>query len=359
MWEERLPAAFRGQDIGLPKRNRGKRPNDRDGGWDPDARLKDMAIGGVSAEVLYPTTAIHLWRQGEVPLEEAAIRAYNDWLIEFCNAAPQRFWGLAMISLWDIDHAVAELERCRNAGLRGAVVWPEPPAELPFHLPHYDRFWAAAESLRMPVNMHISGGAPGLPREEQGSPEDSANDVTIERVYRGLEHPARATKILADLVRADVFQRHPDLRIVTAELGVGWLPYCAQELDYYFSSHREHTGTAQSERLPSEQVYEQVYATFIVDPVGASMLPRYGRDTFMWSNDYPHAASTWPHDDVVIAHLLGHLSAEDRAAVLRDNVARLYNEGELPPLADPPGAHEDLAGWYETHQPIQTISAGA
>ncbi len=359
VWTERLPAAFRDRDLGLPRRSREIRPNDREGGRDPDARLKDMALGGVSAEVLYPTTAIHLWRPGDVPLEEACIRAYNDWLIEFCNAAPERLWGLAMISLWDVDHAVEELERCRNAGLRGAAVWPEPPQELQFSSPHYDRFWAAAESLRMPVAMHISGGAPGLPRASQAPENDSANDVTIERVYRGLEHPARATKILADLVRADVFQRFPDLKIIIAEIGVGWMPYCAQELDYYFSSHREHTGTGASERLPSEQVYEQVYATFIVDPVGASLLPRYGRDTFMWSNDYPHAASTWPHDDTVIAHLLGHLSPEDRAAVLRHNVARLYNGGKLPPEADPPGEHQDLTAWYETHQPIQTVTAGS
>ncbi len=359
VWTERLPAAFKDRDLGLPRRSRETRPNDRLGGRDPDERRKDMAIGGISAEVIFPTTAIHLWRPGDVELEEACIRAYNDWLIEFCNAAPHRFWGLAMISLWDVDHAVAELERCRNAGLRGAAVWPDTPEELRFSSPHYDRFWEAAQSLRMPVNMHISGGAPGIPRESSSAAEDSANDVTIERVYNGLAHPAKATKILADLIRADVLQRYPDLRIVIAEIGVGWMPYCAQELDYYFSSHREHTGTGPSERLPSEQVYEQVYATFIVDPVGASMLPRYGRDTFMWSNDYPHAASTWPHDDTVIAHLLGHLSEDDRAAVLRNNVARLYNEGELPPPADPPGEHQDLAGWYETHQPIQTVEASS
>ena len=62
------------------------------------------------------------------------------------------------------------------------------------------------------------------------------------------------------------------------------------------------------------------------------MLPRYGRDTFMWSNDYPHAASTWPHDDTVIAYLLGHLSEDDRAAVpmmpfFEDAIVEQLDEG--------------------------------
>ena len=108
VWEERLPAAFRGQDIGLPKRNRGKRPNDRDGGWDPDARLKDMAIGGVSAEVLYPTKGLGLFHLDDGPLQEACFRVYNNWLIEYCAVAGDRLVGVVLISVYDIGTAVRE-----------------------------------------------------------------------------------------------------------------------------------------------------------------------------------------------------------------------------------------------------------
>ena len=48
---------------------------------------------------------------GDVELEEACCRVYNDWMIEFCSAAPQRLWGLAMIALWNIEHAAQEQSR--------------------------------------------------------------------------------------------------------------------------------------------------------------------------------------------------------------------------------------------------------
>ena len=44
--------------------------------------------------------------------------------------APDRLYGVACIPTYDIDHGVAELEWCRQAGLPGAMVWQAPPAEL-------------------------------------------------------------------------------------------------------------------------------------------------------------------------------------------------------------------------------------
>ena len=366
IWEKRLPAEFRGRDLGLDKRAGGR--GGRVGGWDPDERLKDLALGGVSAEVLFPTVGIGAWRRDDLAFEQAMVRTYNDWLIEFCNVAPDRFWGLAMISLWDIEHAVIEMDRCKNAGLRGVAVWPEPPEELPFSSPHYDKFWDAAQSLQMPVNLHISGGAPNVeravsdvkrvpdPQPAPGSDDDEPRTgdrhFNVDRLRRGMAHPARATQILTDLILARVLGRYPGLRIVIAEIGWSWMPYCAQELDYYFSAYREYTGDLGSEKLPSEQVFSQVFATFKPDPAGAHLLPKYGKKSFLWANDYPHASSTWPHDDAVIAHMLGHLSPEDRADVLCNNTARLFNEGKLPPPADPPGDVHDLDAWTATHQPV-------
>ena len=45
----------------------------------------------------------------------------------------------------------------------------------------------------------------------------------------------------------------------------------------------------------------------------------------MWSNDYPHPNSTWPHSREVIERDLGHLPADARAKLVRENVVKLYN----------------------------------
>ena len=45
----------------------------------------------------------------------------------------------------------------------------------------------------------------------------------------------------------------------------------------------------------------------------------------MWSSDYPHAASTWPHSRQVIADELGHLPKNVIDKVVRQNVIDLYH----------------------------------
>jgi hypothetical protein len=81
------------------------------------------------------------------------------------------------------------------------------------------------------------------------------------------------------------------------------------------------------------------------DTIGCKLLPDDGLDTVMWSNDYPHSARIWPGATRIIAQDLGHLTPEARAKVLCGNVARLYNDGQLPPPAEPPGAVQDLEAW--------------
>jgi predicted TIM-barrel fold metal-dependent hydrolase len=163
LWEKRLPAALRDRAPRFAQRDNASSGRVRAGGWDPYERLKDQAYDSISAEVLYPTRGNAAWVTGDPELEEACCRVYNDWMIEFCSAAPQRLWGLATISLWNIEHAVQELERCRKAGLRGAVIGLMPAEELPYGSDHYERFWAACQDLAMSVNLHINSGPGGGP----------------------------------------------------------------------------------------------------------------------------------------------------------------------------------------------------
>ena len=98
------------------------------GGADPIARLRDLWRDDVVADVLYPTAGLSVLQIEDVALQEACCRAYNDWLAELCAADPVRLVGLALLATADVGHAVAELERTRDAGLRGAIIWSAPPA---------------------------------------------------------------------------------------------------------------------------------------------------------------------------------------------------------------------------------------
>src|SRR5262249_41138135 len=106
--------------------DRGMRPSD------PVARLQDMEEDGVQAQVIYGP--VHPFRSADLEARAAAMRAYNDWIIEFGAVAPDRLITLAQLPSWDPALASAELERVAGRGLRGAQSWaavtPQEGAEL-------------------------------------------------------------------------------------------------------------------------------------------------------------------------------------------------------------------------------------
>jgi predicted TIM-barrel fold metal-dependent hydrolase len=156
LWKDNLPTRFRdgAPDFG------GSRPDDvkHGGGTNRYERLQAMDDDGVSIEILYATWGLKLLALDDPELEAACVRVYNDWLIDFCAADPTRLIGLALLSCYDIDGAIAEMSRCRDAGMRGISVWQIPRADLRFNTDHYDRLWAAAQEMEMPVSLHILSG---------------------------------------------------------------------------------------------------------------------------------------------------------------------------------------------------------
>ena len=168
LWKKGVPEKYRDAAPLYPPHKLGEGFQQREGGWDPNARITEMEVDGLSAEVLYPTLLLKLFALDDAGLQEACFRVYNDWLIEYCSVDRDRLIGVAAISAYNIDNAVKELERCRKAGLKGALVWQAPHPDLPFHSKHYDRVWAAAQDLEAPVSMHILTGHSYHVKERKG-----------------------------------------------------------------------------------------------------------------------------------------------------------------------------------------------
>jgi predicted TIM-barrel fold metal-dependent hydrolase len=319
LWKRELPKAFRERAPALG----GKRRNDRPGAMDKATRVSEMAADGVSAEVLYPTHGLKALSLDDPELEEACARVYNDWLIDYCGAAPDRLIGLAMLSMYNVEGALQELERCRKAGLRGSVIWQVPAAELPFTSNHYDRFWAASQDLEMPVSLHILSGHGYSKSRVLGVQQGRDRGIEQERSSVN-QKLAQAMDSLYDLIFSGVLERFPRLKIVLVENEIGWIPFVLEQWDYYFKRHGVERPGLTLKRLPSEYFDQQVYATFFNDAVGGHMLSWWGVNNCMWSNDYPHGNSTWPHSREVVARDMGNLPADARAKLLRENAARLY-----------------------------------
>ena len=288
----------------------------RPGGWDPIERLKDMEQDGVSAEVLYPSLGLGMYCVDEAHLQEALFQSYNDWLIEYCAKAPDRLFGIALISMYDIDHAVSEMERCKKNGMLGTMIWQVPHKSLPFHSEHYERYWAAAQDLEMPVHLHIlTGFGESMNRQK-------AKGINRNRI--GINQTREIQDALFDFIFSGVLERYPKLKIVSVENEIGWMPFWLGQCDKSFRRHR-HAESLPINKAPSEYFNQQIFATFFNDHVGGHLFSWWGCDNCMWSNDYPHQNSTWPNSRDVIARDMGHLAATDRTKLLNSNVRKLYN----------------------------------
>jgi predicted TIM-barrel fold metal-dependent hydrolase len=284
----------------------------RPGGWDPAERMKDNALDGVEGDVLYTTLGFRIFWLKDAGLQADCFRVYNDWLAEFVSYAPQKMAGLAMISLYDPKAGARELERCAKMGLKGAMIWCSPPEERPYSSDIYDPFWAAAQEMKMPISLHAITGMGVESQWNWG-----------ERYMRTTVLGYEVEKSFSVLIFSGVLDRFPKLQIVSAENNVGWIPYYLQRMDRVAERSRAAAGFTQKLK-PSEYFRRQMWATYIDDFVGVANREFVGVDRMMWSSDYPHQASSWPHSQEVVARDFKDASAEDVFKITRGNVAQLY-----------------------------------
>lgn len=269
----------------------------RPGGWDPVERLKDMELEGVDAAVLYTTYGFTLFASQNPGPQEACFHVYNDWLAEFCRHAPGRFAGIAMISLYDVDHGRAELERARKLGLRGGMIWSTPPDSLPpYHASAYDPFWATAESLEMPLSLHLNTGG------RKSSAYTITEEKHIGQIYTKMvmaQHEVQES--ILSLIFGGVLERFPRLDLVSAEGDIAWIPHLIARADKYYASRTRRGHNLSLSMPPSEYFRRQVWATFIKDPLGLRTYQHADcADRIMWSTDYPHPASFFPQSQEIL-----------------------------------------------------------
>ena len=106
------------------------------GGVDPHAHVQDMDLDSVAGGVLYPSQGLTLYRVPDSQLLSAILRAYNDWLADFCKPYPQRLKGIAMLNVDDVADAVGEIQRAAKLGLAGAMI-PLRPMDKRYDHPDY------------------------------------------------------------------------------------------------------------------------------------------------------------------------------------------------------------------------------
>jgi predicted TIM-barrel fold metal-dependent hydrolase len=296
--------------------------------YDCDARLAMMDSMGITHGIVYPNVGgfgnQNFLRIEDRGLRIACVQIYNDWMNDLQSRSGDRLLPMAMVPWWDIEAAVAEIERASNNGARGIVMCSNPhDSGMPdFAQPDWRPFWEVCEALDMPINFHI--GASSGDVDWSGSvPYDTwTGDVKLS--LGGAAIFLGQLRWLANLLVSDVPERHPNLKFVSVESGIGWLPFLLEALDYQCGETApEHM--AHLSMKPSEYFKRQFYGCFWFESrmLGAA-IEELGADRVMFETDFPHPTCLYPDSAKRVNEAIRGLDPEVRRKILRDNAADLY-----------------------------------
>jgi predicted TIM-barrel fold metal-dependent hydrolase len=287
----------------------------------PAERREDQERDGVEAEIIYGIIGISrgLFSNQAVADHEtltAVYRAYNEWIAGFDATIPGRFHGLGCLPNHDAGLAAEEVRHCAALGLRGAVFVPWGSA-LPVWHEMWEPMWTAAEEHDLVISFHVfEGGGATVGYEVKGIKRpDVIGAWTVVA-------PMQMDEILVSVILSGVCERHPRLRLVLGESGIGWLPYLLERLDDTYEERL--TDDVTLSLPPSGYFKRQIYATFQKDFHGVRAMAAIAPDNVMWGSDYPHRDGTWPFSRKAIEEQFRDLPDAVARKITWENVRRVY-----------------------------------
>ena len=317
-------AGRKGEDFKME----GRVADARAGGWMPKARIADMDEDGIDTAILFGGGPLGT---SNIELFTASFTAYNNWLADFCAHDPKRFVGVGYIPMQDVDVAIALMRDCVKRGLKAINIPAFPMKKLEslkssesqtmaltgdvtgdrsYADAEFDPFWKAACDLGVPITIHLGGRAVRFTE-----PKFFLSDLLMSKF--GMAEP------IAIMIYGGVFQRFPDLKLASVESGVGWFAFAANYMDETWHKQR-HWVNSVIDKPPSYFMDRNIYGSFIHDRVGILTRDMPGAGNIMWSSDYPHSETTYPHSMEKIEELFAGVPEADKNMIIGGRAKSLY-----------------------------------
>ena len=296
--------------------------------FDPDARVSMLDSLGIHAQIMYPNVAgfgnQNFLKSSDEALRLISVEIYNDALAEFQADTGERVFGMALLPWWNLDAAVKEIERAHANGLRGIVTCANPEeAGLPdMGTSDWDPIWATCSELNMPVNFHIGSSKGNMdffgraPWPSFG--EERKLAVGSANLFMG------NARTVGNLIYSGIPERFPNLKFVSVESGVGWLPFFLEILDHQMTETAPNE-LADLSMSPSDYFRRQFFGCFWFERSTIKPAVDFlGSQCLLFETDFPHPTCLYPRDDVSLMTALDGLDESDIRAILQDNAAKLY-----------------------------------
>lgn len=237
--------------------------------------------------------------------------AYNELLVEEWLSASDRMVGGILVPMNDPEAAVEEVERyASEPDMVTVLIYGG--TELPFGHREYRPVFDAAADADLPVTIHTSEN-PAHRQVAMGVPDHyvTYNTNVMQNHYTNL----------VSMLFQGFFDDYPDLDVVWAGEGVGWILQPLWRCTRYYRNLEPQVPRA-LEKEPHEYL-ENLYVTTY--PLGAIdddttewLFETLGTEHIMYASGYPHWNSDTPD---VIPDGLGE---RDRENVFVDTARRVY-----------------------------------
>lgn len=278
--------------------------------WKPELRLADMDADGIDAAVMFGGGPLGTFNN---ELYLASYEAYNRWVSDYCKAAPDRLHGIGYVPMRDIDETISHLHMLAKLGFKAvnlpafpqnpdgwstsanvagmkagqvSALTGDPKGPLQYYQPEFDRLWAVIQDLDLAITMHLGGRVPRF-----GDAQHFLPDMPMSKT-------AMAEPIGIFIFNA-IFQRFPRLRLGLIESGVGWMAWYTEYCTRTWERQRFWTKSPLTES-PAFYMDRNVWGSFIQDRIGIALRNEPGGRNIMWSSDYPHSETTFPHSRAII-----------------------------------------------------------
>jgi predicted TIM-barrel fold metal-dependent hydrolase len=278
--------------------------------WKPELRLADMDADGIDKAVMFGGGPLGTFNN---ELYVASYEAYNRWVSDYCKAAPDRLHGIGYVPMRDIDETISHLHMLAKLGFKAvnlpafpqnpdgwstsanvagmkagqvSALTGDPRGPLQYYQPEFDRLWAVIQDLDLAITMHLGGRVPRF-----GDAQHFLPDMPMSKT-------AMAEPIGIFIFNA-IFQRFPRLRLGTIESGVGWMAWYTEYCTRTWERQRFWTKSPLTES-PAFYMDQNVWGSFIQDRIGIALRNEPGGRNIMWSSDYPHSETTFPHSRAII-----------------------------------------------------------
>ncbi len=299
--------------------------------WDPKERLRLMDTLGIDAQVLYPNSigigGQHLRKSIDDPkILQLCVQLYNDAMAEVQEESGNRLLPMPIMPAWDIPECIREAQRCAEMGYRGVNMTADPQDSGSPDLGHtaWDPFWEVCADLSLPVHFHI--GASDSAMAYFGTTYWPSQDDYVKPAIGGASLFQNNSRVLLNSAYSGMFDRHPKLKMVSVESGIGWVPFMLEAMDYELEENAP-AWFHKLQKLPSEYFRDNWYATFWFEKGRGDLqhlIDTVGEDNIMFETDFPHPTSLHPNPLELVREKIASLRPDTQRKVMGGNADKLY-----------------------------------